>query len=136
MSAIAIDQGLLICALSIPDFLKTLHLYDNDHVPVKSDSLSAFHEAAFTGYGSVLLTGWSYPAINAAGKAEVKATEAVFTITSNPTSTVNIYGWYITEAGGNVVAAEKFASAPIALTASGQQIKITIYGELSNDPSP
>lgn len=100
-----------------------LRLYSNNITPSDTDTAGTYTEATFAGYAAITLTGASWNAA-AAGSITYSA-QQTFTRSSTGT-TENIYGYYCTQlASGVLVYSERDASAPFAVTNSGDNIKLT-----------
>lgn len=103
-----------------------LHLYKNDYTPNPNTLLADMTEADFSGYVSKVVT-WSAVSISDDGHPESIGTALEF----RPTSSVitnNIYGAYLTTAGGALRMAWRFASAPflpIAMASTLDVIQLT-----------
>lgn len=127
MASAVMDQGIAAMLSDIraaPDFagLK-LRLYQNPHIPSTADNLAAYVEASFPGYAPVTLGGWSAVAV-AGHVASTTAATATFTLTGG---TQQIYGAYITDAGGTVLwAAASDPNAPITLSTTVNAYQVTV----------
>jgi hypothetical protein len=99
-------------------------LYTNNHTPIHTDVIGAFTEAAFTGYAGQALPTWA-AAVVAASVASSLA--GAVTFNNGSAGSVNVYGYYVTNAGNTVAYwAEIFAGAPLAIPAGlGLQLTIT-----------
>lgn len=83
----------------------TLHLYQNNYQPTKSDTVANYTEATFPGYASVSLNTWGTVYQNGNGDAETD--EQIHTFTCTGTSPANtVYGYYVTDASNNLIFAE------------------------------
>lgn len=99
-----------------------LRLYQNNITPSDSDTAGTYTEATFTGYAGITLTGATW---NAAAAGTI-AYSAQQTFTCSGASSNNIYGYYVTQsASGVLLYSERDASAPFAITNSGDAVKIT-----------
>jgi hypothetical protein len=99
-----------------------LHLYTNNYVPTKSDTLSNYTEASATGYASISLTGSSWTIATTSG-----TTSAVYAVqTFTTTAAMTAYGYYITNnASTQILAAERFTDGPYTLPVTGGTIDVT-----------
>lgn len=100
----------------------TLRLYAND-VDLLAEGVVAsdFTEASAAGYVAVALPGsnWSV-------STELGISLAVYAsgVPFNFLAASELYGYYVTDAAGNVMWAEEFPSAPFGLPAGGGQIVV------------
>lgn len=103
----------------------TLRLFKNDVTPDDADNVNAsgYTEATFTGYSAVAFTAANWT-VTTAHPAVASYAQQTFTSSADQ-STQNIYGYYITNAGGSLVVAERFTDGPYAISANGQTIKVT-----------
>lgn len=97
-----------------------LRCYSNNHTPTDADDVTDYTECTFPGYADVPLNSWTSPTINVDGKAEISMTEQLFTAGSIVTPE-NIYGIYVTDAGGDLVYAERDPGGPVSMAVAGQQ---------------
>jgi hypothetical protein len=123
------DQG-------IQDFLTDLiaganfsamkcRLYQNNHAPANTDTLSSYTESSFTGYSAVALSGWSASSVSG-HVATTTASVAQFTLTAG---TQAVYGVYLTNSGNTrLYAAQEDPNAPVTLntTVSVYQVTVTV----------
>lgn len=100
-----------------------LRLYSNNITPSDTDTTATYTEATFAGYAAITLTGASW---NAAAAGSI-AYSAQQTFTRSTTgATENIYGYYCNQLSSTTLMySERDASAPFAVTNSGDAIKIT-----------
>lgn len=100
----------------------TLRLYVND-VDLLAEGVVAagFTEASTTGYTAVALPGANWAVSTNSGiTVATYATGVPF----NFAAAADVYGYYVTDAAGNVMWAEEFPSAPFGLPAGGGQIVV------------
>lgn len=103
----------------------TLRLYQNNRTPAETDVASDYTEATFPGYAAQALNDFGTPFLNGANKAQMQSGLHTFTSTgSSPSNT--IYGYYVTDSGGNLVGAELRAAGPVTINASGQQYNVIV----------
>lgn len=101
----------------------TLKLFSNNITPSDTDVAGTYTEATFAGYASISLTGASWGAASAG--TITYGSQQTFTRSTTGT-TENIYGYYVIQAvSGILVWSERDASAPFAVTNSGDAIKLT-----------
>lgn len=96
-----------------------LHLYINNHTPTDGDDVTDYTEATFGGYASIPLASWGAAFLNAANIAESDEILRTFTCTGAPL-TNTVYGYYVTDSGGNLVGAELNPAGGTPITAAGQ----------------
>jgi len=100
----------------------TLRLYVNS-VDLLGEAVSAedFTEASQNGYVAVQLPGANWAVSTDSGiSVATYATGVPF----NLAETADVYGYYVTDASGEVMWAEEFPSAPFGLPAGGGQIVV------------
>jgi len=102
--------------------LKSLHLFQNNYVPLLTDVVGNFTEATFSGYASQN-PSWGAAFINGSVQAEVDAIALTFTRSAGATSNT-IYGIYVLDNAGVLTYAERFP-APVTMTTTGDAITYT-----------
>lgn len=102
-----------------------IHLYDNNYVPVHGSVVGDFNEASFSGYAPVAVTSWS-PAAPTGVDHEQSTGSTVQWAAPGVGLPINLYGYYATDPGGNLLFAERFPSPPVVLSIAGQVLSITI----------
>jgi len=102
----------------------TVRLYKNDYTPTDTDTVANYVEADFNGYSAQAAVGWSAATGDGLGRAFTQATQLVYTKAAGGT-TNQIYGYYVTDAGGNLLWAERDPNAPIPMVNTGDQYKVT-----------
>lgn len=100
----------------------TLRIYVND-VDLLSEGFSStsFTEASATGYVGAALPGANWIVATTSG---ISTATYATTVTFNFSTSQDLYGYYVTNAGGQVMWAEEFPSAPFRLPAGGGQIVV------------
>jgi hypothetical protein len=100
----------------------TLRLYVNSvDLPAEAFSASDFTEASQAGYIAVQLPGANWAVSTNSGiSVATYATGVAFNFATG----ADVYGYYVTDAGGNVMWAEEFPSAPFGLPSGGGQIVV------------
>jgi len=136
----------LACSSSVSQRVLTLHLFQNDLVPDCATVLGDLTEADFTGYAEIELLNDEDPQ-TCVGKLQgphtlpdetfaIYVDEQVFTAsgTANPNT---IYGAYITDDDGLLIAVKRFAEpGPVGL-ATGDVVKVAGMMQLAcNVPLP
>jgi hypothetical protein len=115
-------QRLLNSALGGTDIGNlTLKLFKNDVTPVAGSIASLLTEADFTGYSAKTLTSGSWgAATTASGIATAAYAQQTWTATAIGAT---VYGWYIVNGAGELLAAKRFDSA--ITIANGTVIRAT-----------
>lgn len=101
----------------IQDYLR-LHLFVNNIVPTRDDTLASYQECTAAGYGSIVLLGsnWTFQVDPAAQVATATFPMQTFALTSS----VSVFGYYITNQVTNVLlVAERFTNAPFQIVGNG-----------------
>lgn len=101
-------------------------LYKNNWTPAEGDTISAVTPADFSGYSTVGLATFSSWASATFSTPRWTVTHADVTWTHNGGGTSNdIYGYYVVDGSGNLAWAERYASAPVTLSGSGQSFTVS-----------
>ena len=119
------QQGDKLCLaeLSAIPLVKVL-LFQNNYIPLITDTEANYVEATFSGYpmGGYALA-WGAPFVNGAGKGEIDATPQAFTNTTGAVGNT-IYGAYVVDAFGKLVYADRFG-APVVMASAGNTFTYT-----------
>jgi hypothetical protein len=93
----------------------TLHLYGNNVVPAKGDTIGSYNEIVGGGYAAIPLTYASWTITAASGSTPTRATHASVDITfTGPINAPgNIYGYYVTDANGDLFGSERFSDTVV-----------------------
>lgn len=102
----------------------TMGLFQNDIVPTPSTPLASLTPADYDGYAEEA-NAWLAPTISDAGVIEVHGIVGEFRPTGSVTPN-SIYGWYLKNAGGDLVASDRFAGAPLAMGSALNNILPTL----------
>lgn len=111
----------------------TLHLFTNEVTP---DEATTYTEAAGGGYAAIPLTegNWTVSVVNNIAQGAYAA--QTFTFTGALTGNAGIFGYYVTNAAGTVVAAERLAAAGttpwFTPSANGQTVTVTPTRQMSH----
>lgn len=100
-----------------------IKLFTNNYTPDHTSVAASFVEAAWTGYAQVAMAGWSAPAATGDFHYTTTANPAVFSNTSVGAQVC--YGYYMVDATGKVIGAERFAGAPLSIP-SGNTLTVTV----------
>ena len=107
------------------------HLFANNFVPTLGSPLSAFTEAAWSGYANVL-QNWASYAINGVSSHSGFAIAPPITFNNSSGAPVNAYGYYVTDTTNTVLlAAALFDSPPVVIPAGGNTVVIPVWGDFS-----
>jgi hypothetical protein len=118
------DINLLKRLLASPTY--TLYLYKNDYTPIETSLITDFTVADFPGFSAAPIMSWVTPVDDGNHRAISHADPIVFTQTG--TSTVNqIYGYFVVDYLGVLCWAERFATAPIPMIATGSVLTVIPY---------
>lgn len=115
-----------------------MRLYQNNFTPGTGTLTGDFTEANFDGYASITVAAYNPVALDpVSGDYFISnATPLVFTDTGNTTPNT-IYGWYLTDAGGETIDCGRF-DAPVVMDANLKTIelflKIYLGGTIGPDP--
>lgn len=101
----------------------TYHLYKNDVDPDEDTVLADFTEANFVGYAAQDAEDWDTAAIDG-GRAVSEAEDLYWEVLSSATAN-SIYGYYVTDADGELAWCEQFAGAPYTMDTAGQRLGVT-----------
>ena len=106
-----------------------LHLYTNSvSLGTKTFNTGSFTEATATGYAAETLTGSNWSATTSAGVGtSLYNTGVTFTFSSGQ----DIQGYYVTDAGNNILWAEEFPGAPFQLPVGGGDVAVRPQLQLS-----
>jgi hypothetical protein len=99
-----------------------LKLFKSNTTPAETDTEATYTEADFTGYAEIALAGSDW----AAASSSSIATSAQKTFTASGTPSGDVYGYYLVQTtSGKLMWAERDASAPFTISASGDTVKVT-----------
>ena len=101
-------------------------LFKNNFTPGNTSVIGDVTPADFSGYSTVGLHTFSSWASATWNSPRAEATHADVTWTHNGGGTSNdIYGYYVVDGSGNLAWAERYASAPVTLSGSGQSFTVS-----------
>jgi len=100
----------------------TLRLFTNDVVPAQTGI--SYTEAAGGGYAAKPLANGSWTVNPANDPSDAVYAQQVFTFTGTLTTNPTVYGYYVTDADGTILWAERL-TAPFTPANSGDHIDIT-----------
>lgn len=108
----------------------TLKLFATDITPADTDTASTYTEAAGGGYAAKTLTNGSWTVASANDPSDAVYAEQVFTFTGALTTNGTVYGYFIVDADGVLIFAEKLA-ASFTPAANGDHLDFTPKFQLS-----
>jgi hypothetical protein len=103
----------------------TVHLFSNNYVPTPSDTLGNYTEATYSTYAAVVLTvAWGPAAGGSGGLSAAPSAGALFApgILGTPQ---DCYGWYVTDALGNLLGADVFSGGPLNMGGTTPAVIVT-----------
>jgi len=121
-----------VSELQLEDFLTSVggtglqnckvRLFTNNYTPVDGTVLGDLTEAIFAGYVAQTIANWT-TATTVSAKAQTQATVSFLNSSGSPK---DVYGYYLTNAGGSVLlGAERFSAPPISI-ADGNNLVVTV----------
>jgi hypothetical protein len=102
----------------------TLKLFTNNVTPATTTVVGDLTEAAGGGYGAITLTAGSWTVSTSSTPRQATYAQQTFTFTGALTGAATIYGYYIIDADGVLVYAEK-AGSTFAPATNGDTYKVT-----------
>lgn len=100
-----------------------MHLFQNNHVPSNGDTVADYTEANYDGYASQTL-GAPGAAATVGGRSTITWPALTFTKAAGVATNL-IYGYYITNAAGDLLAAELDPNGPVPFLVAGATYVIT-----------
>jgi hypothetical protein len=97
-----------------------MHLYNNNYTPVETSTLGHFTQCTESLYAAATLTSSSWTIATDGDTTTASYPETTFTFGT----AANVYGYYVTSTGGDLLWAEAF-SGVFTLPAAGGSIAIT-----------
>lgn len=101
----------------------TLRLFSNDHTPTKDTTEANVTEVAGGGYAAVALTAASWTTTPGSPTVSVYP-EQTWTFTGATNAPGTVYGYYITDAAGKLVAIERMGAVFVPAN-NGDTTKVT-----------
>lgn len=101
-----------------------LRLFKSNTTPAETDAIGTYTEATFSGYAekALVATNWI---VTEGAPSDASAAQQTFASDADQTAE-SVYGYYYARAtSGELVAAERFTSAPFTIENNGDQILIT-----------
>ncbi len=108
----------------------TLKLFVIEVTPADSDTIASYTEAVGGGYAAKTLTNGSWTITSTNDPSDAVYAEQVFTFTGPLTTNGTIYGYWVEDADGVLIFAEKFSSSFTPVT-NGDHLDFTPVIQLS-----
>lgn len=108
----------------------TLKLYCNNYTPLDSSTAGSFTEASGGGYAAKTLSNGSWTVSNVGGIRQAAYAQQTITFTGALTTNTTVYGYFVLDADGVLVYAERF-SVSFTPANNGDAMKITPVFQLS-----
>lgn len=125
------DEGLVMQLNRILTASVKYHLYTNNLTPTLATVLADLTEAAWTSYAAITQT-WTDYTINGVAAHSGYALAPPIVFTNGSGSTVNPYGYYVTDTGvTKLLAIARFDGAPSPIVAAGTLSVIPTWGDFS-----
>jgi len=103
-----------------------VRLFSNNFVPGSGTGSGDLTEATFDGYAAIDPTPWSDPVIDPESNTYYLSPTVVVTFTQTGVVVTNtIYGFYLVDANGKLIMANRF-DVPVEMDALGKQIMLAI----------
>ena len=106
----------------------TLRLYSNNVVPAKTDTAATYTEVTGGGYAAIVLTlaDWTITAGSGSTPTKAQAAYRDIIFTGAIGAPGNIYGYFMTDAAGDLFGAERFGSTVVPFVPKlNSRIRIT-----------
>lgn len=107
-----------------------IRLFQNDLDPTPSTVLGDLTEATYTGYAMIAVAAWNAGYTEpTTGRGTIVTPLAQFQPTGSAVTNL-IYGWYYTDADGDLVCCGRLSGAPIAMAGVGDAIPLFVKLQL------
>lgn len=107
----------------------SMHLYQNDYTPTTTDTLANYTEATYDGYAAQVMV-WASATIPTPGSGALTTWIPLLWTPTGSITPNDIYGYYVTDAAGTLMWAERAPSPPVALNSMLTTLPITPrYGD-------
>lgn len=117
-----LDAGAMQAALAV----STMNLFANPYNVDANATATSFTDATFTGYTAQALATVPAPVNDPVqGGVSIFIPSHLFTCTTAPGSPETIYGWYLKDTTGKIVAAGNFTT-PIVISAVGDTVPLQV----------
>lgn len=108
----------------------TLKLFTSNTTPADTDTAGTYTEATGGGYSAITLTAASFTVSTVGGIAQAAYAQRTFTFSGALTTNGTVYGYYIVDADGVLIYAERAATSYTPLN-NGDALMITPIFKLS-----
>lgn len=108
----------------------TLRLFTSNTTPADTDTAGSYTEATGGGYAAKTLTAASWAVAQSAGIATASYAQQSFAFTGALDGDASVYGYYITDAAGVLIYAER-ASAAYTPVNDGDSYSVALKFQLS-----
>ena len=109
----------------------TLKLFVNDYTPLQTSVAGSFTEATGGGYAAKTLTNGSFTVTVGNDPSDAVYAQQVFTFTGALTTNPTIYGYYVVDADGTLIYAER-AAASFTPANNGDHYDVTPKFQISS----
>ena len=109
----------------------TVKLYTNNYDPLQTSAVGSFTEASGGDYASKTLTAGSWVVTPANDPSDAIYVQQIWTFTGPLSGNATVYGYYVVDASGVEIFAEKLA-ASFTPANNGDQLKITPKFQMSS----
>ena len=109
----------------------TLKLFCNDATIADTNTAGTFTEATGGGYAAITLTNGSFTVTAGNDPSDATYAQQTFTFTGALTTNPDIYGYFVVDADGTLLFAEKRAAGVFTPAENGDTYKVTIAFQLS-----
>jgi hypothetical protein len=108
----------------------TLKLYTNNYIPLDTSVAGDFTEASGGGYSAATLANGSWTVDTGHNPSDAVYAEQTWTFTGALSASATIYGYFVVDADGTLILAEKFDYS-FTPAKNGDQLRLTPKIQLS-----
>lgn len=101
----------------------TLRLFKTNVTPAETDTAASYTEATFTGYAAISLASADWT-LTPGAPSSAACAQKTFTSSADQTAQT-IYGYYLTENGGNTLIAAEAFSAGVVIANNNDILRVT-----------
>lgn len=105
--------------------LSALHLFQNDITPGPFTAIGDLTEADYSGYLAIPALAFGAVYVSGDGGAKTTLPSQQFDHSGGIVAN-DIYGWYLTDAGGALLMAQRFDDAPIEMSTASHSIIVLL----------
>jgi len=109
----------------------TIHLFSNNVTVSDTTVIANLTECTFGGYAAQTIGPWTAPASDGGNGAYTQAPLVTWTPTGSGLPQ-NVYGYYVTDAGGNLRWAQNDPNAPVVLSNTSQTYGVVPYFDVKS----